>query len=71
MATNAEIIATIKTQTLARIQEITAQPKPNYTIDGQSVRWADYLKQLWEVVANCDAQLSAESPEEVITRGYT
>ncbi len=46
MSSNAEQIATIKSQTLARIAEITAQPKPTYQIDGQLVAWGDYLTQL-------------------------
>jgi hypothetical protein len=28
------------------IKEITANPKPNYTVDGQTVNWADYLDTL-------------------------
>ena len=43
MPTNAEQIATIKSQTLARMAEITAQPKPTYQIDGQLVAWGNYL----------------------------
>ena len=51
MATDLEQIATIKSQSLARIAEITAAPKPSYDIDGQKVQWAEYLKQLQDVVA--------------------
>lgn len=71
MPTNAEQIATIKTQTLALIASITAQPKPNYSINGQSVSWGEYLKQLQETVAWCDAQLSSEEPFEIQTEAYT
>jgi len=45
MATDLE---TALTQINTRILEITASPKPNYTVDGQSVKWGDYLKQLLE-----------------------
>lgn len=61
----------IKTQTLARIVEITAEQKPTYNIDGQSVSWTSYLKQLQETVAWCDQQLSSEDPFEVHTQSYT
>lgn len=71
MATDAEQIATIKTQTLQRIVDITAQPKPNYNIDGQDIKWADYLKQLQDVVAWCDGQLNAAEPFEERSYGYT
>jgi hypothetical protein len=30
----------------AIIVEITANPKPNYTVDGQTVNWGDYLDTL-------------------------
>jgi hypothetical protein len=33
---------------LVLIEEITAAPKPSYTIDGQTFKWAEYLKQLQE-----------------------
>lgn len=68
---NATTIATIKSQTLAVIAEITAQPKPTYQIDGQMIAWAGYLAQLQETVDWCNAQLAAETPIEVQSRGYT
>jgi hypothetical protein len=67
---NREQIETIKTQTLARIAEITAQPKPTYQIDGQLVAWGDYLHQLQATVEWCNAQLAAESPIEVHSQGF-
>lgn len=33
---------------LTLIEEITTDPKPSYSIDGQKVDWAQYLKQLQE-----------------------
>lgn len=69
--TDAENIALIKSQTLARIVEITAAPKPSYSIDGQSVSWNEYLAQLKETVAWCDAQAGTVEPFEVQSQGYT
>jgi hypothetical protein len=71
MSSNAEQIAAIKSQTLARIAEITAQPKPTYEIDGQSVAWGDYLMQLQQTVDWCNANLASESPAEVRSQAYT
>lgn len=72
MATNAEQLATIKTQSLATIATITASPKPSYTIDGQTVSWTAYLKELRETVAWVDAQLvQAGGPYEIHSLGYT
>jgi len=71
MPSDIEQIALIKTQTLARIAEITAEPKPTYQIDGQTVDWSDYLKQLQKTADWCDSQLAAQSPVEVQSLGYT
>ena len=62
-------LKTIRSQTLARIAEITAEPKPSYTIDGQSVSWNDYLKTLRETVSWCDRMLNAENPGCEISQG--
>ena len=52
------------------IADMTANPKPSYSIDGQTVQWSDYLKQLRLTVEWCDQQI-AQSTEgiEVITVG--
>jgi hypothetical protein len=71
MPSDIEQITLIKTQTLARIAEITAQPKPTYQIDGQTVNWGDYLRQLQQTVVWCDAQLAARAPVEVRSQGFT
>jgi len=71
MPSDAQQIATIKTQTLARMAEITAQPKPTYNIDGQMIAWADYLKQLQRTVDWCNEKLAGEEPFEFHSRGYT
>lgn len=71
MSTDLEELAAIRSQTLARIAEITAQPKPTYNIDGQMVAWAEYLKQLQQTVDWCDQKLAAAEPFEFRSGGYT
>ncbi len=71
MPSDVEQIALIKSQTLARIAEITAEPKPTYNIDGQQVAWGDYLKQLQTTANWCDAQLAAQIPIEIRSQGIT
>ena len=66
-----EQLVKIKTQTLARIAEITAQPKPTYTIDGQNISWAEYLAQLQDTVDWCDRHFVAQQPFEARSQGYT
>ena len=71
MPSDAEQIATIKTQTLARIAEITAEPKPSYDIDGQKIAWGDYLGQLQKTVDWCNEKLAGEEPFEFRSQGYS
>ena len=71
MPSDAEQIATIKTQTLARIADITAEPKPNYHIDGQAVSWADYLEQLQRTIDWCNEKLAGEEPFEFQSQAVT
>ncbi len=68
---DADVIRTIKSQTLAVMADVTAKPKPTYSVDGQQVAWGDYLKQLERTVAWCDRQLAGDEPFEVHSTGYT
>jgi hypothetical protein len=68
---DATTITTIKSQTLALIAEITAQPKPTYQIDGQQVLWSDYLSRLQATVDWCNEKLAGESPCEIRSQGYS
>lgn len=71
MANDVEIMATIKSQTLQLIADITAAPKPTYHVDGQSVSWESYLARLQQTVDWCDAHLCGGEPFEFHTRGET
>jgi len=71
MPSDLEQIQAIKSQTLARIAELTAQPKPTYYLDGQSVSWNEYLKRLQATVGWCDRQLAGLEPIEVHSQGIT
>ena len=42
MASDAENIATIKSNLLAKLATESANPKPTYNIDGQQVDWNGY-----------------------------
>ena len=71
MPADLEQIQTIKSQALASIAEITANPKPSYTIDGQSVSWNAYLRHLRQTVDWCQRKLAAEQPVEVRSQATT
>ena len=46
MASQAELINIAMTNLSAKITEITADPKPTYSIDGQTVKHSQYLETL-------------------------
>jgi hypothetical protein len=71
MPSDLEQVQTIKSQTLAIIAELTANPKPTYYIDGQSVSWNDYLRNLQATVDWCERKLAGEEPFEIRSRGTT
>jgi hypothetical protein len=71
MSSDAEQLRTIKAQALALIAELTAQPKPTYTVDGQEVAWGDYLARLRATVDWCQQKLAGEEPFEVHSQGTT
>ena len=64
-------IESIRSQTLAIMNEITKTPKPTYDLDGQSVSWETYLKQLRDTVSWCNAQLAADGAWEIRTQAGT
>ncbi len=71
MPTDLEHLRTIKSQTLALVAELTANPKPTYTLDGQTVSWNDYLASLQATVDWCERKLAGEEPFEIHSRGIT
>lgn len=48
MATVLENLQTSQSNLAKKIAEVTANPKPNYSVDGQSVSHADFLRMLME-----------------------
>ncbi len=71
MPTDAENIATIKSNALTVLADITANPKPSYNIDGQQVGWTEYQKMLMSQVEWADLQLNTTDPAEIHSVGYT
>jgi hypothetical protein len=67
----AETLATIKSNILARLEDITSQPKPNYSIDGQQVSWQSYFDSLMANLERINTQINASEPFEEVSRGRT
>ena len=68
MNSDIQTLQNIRLQTLQQIEDILQQPKPSYSIDGQSVQWEAYLKRLQSTVDWCDQKLSRFQPVEFITQ---
>lgn len=54
------------------ILNLTANPKPSYSINGQSVQWGEYFKQLTSARQDIANQLVlAQGPGEDVWEGVT
>ncbi len=71
MPTDAEQLATIKSQVLANLVAITTTPKPSYNIDGQQVGWNEYHKMLVEQLKNINELIGVDTPFELHHQGFT
>ncbi|TWT46490.1 hypothetical protein [Botrimarina hoheduenensis] len=67
--TDREQIEAIKQLTLGQIQEVRANTKPTYWIDGQRVHWEQYVESLQRTVDWCDQKLNDDDPYELVTSG--
>ena len=71
MPSDLEQLRIIYSQTLAIIAQLTSDPKPSYTVDGQAVSWSDYLAKLQETVDWCEKKLAGQEPFEIHSQGAT
>lgn len=69
--TDQEQIQLIRQQTLTQLIDLRANPKPSYTIDGQTVSWSEYAGALQRTIDWCDGKLLALEPFEFQTRAVT
>ncbi len=71
MPSDVEQLETIRSQALAQLIDLRANPKPSYSIDGQQVSWESYGESLQRTIDWCDARLAGREPLEIHTRGVT
>ena len=71
MSSDTEQITLIRTQTLAQLESLRAEPKPSYSIDGQSISWTDYADSLQRTIDWCDRKLLDCDPFEFKSEGTT
>jgi hypothetical protein len=65
----ATTLTTIKSNILAQLEDLSANPKPNYSIDGQQVSWQSHFDSLMMSLDRINAQINASDPYEIVSRG--
>ena len=63
-------LKTARDQIATQIRDISLNPKPSYTIDGQTVSWTQHLNMLIEKLKPLDIAINAAEPYEVQSVGY-
>ena len=66
-----EQIQAIRSQSLSQLDDLRANPKPTYWLDGQRVHWQQYAESLQTTVDWCDQKLVGDQPFEVRSQGVT
>ena len=62
---------TARENVAAQLATLTAEPKPSYSIDGQSVSWQALFDSYVAQLAQLDARIAAADPYEFTSRGVT
>ena len=71
MSSEVEQIASIRSLTLAQLEQLRADPKPTYSLDGQRVSWTEYIESLQQTIDWCDQKLAGYEPFECRSQGTT
>jgi hypothetical protein len=58
-------------QIAQNLADMTANPKPNYKIDGQVVSWQGLFDSYLSQLEKLNAQIAAADPFEIHSRGFT
>jgi hypothetical protein len=69
VATFLENLSTARDNIAANLAAMTADPKPNYTIDGQSVSWQSLFDSYLQQLEKLNAQIAAADPFEIHSQG--
>jgi hypothetical protein len=70
MATDLELLTTIRTNLLTKLSTESANPKVSYSLDGQTVNYDAWYAAMWAQLEQVNKQLAAcEGPWEVSTEG--
>ena len=65
MPTDLENLRSIKSQLIAALADLTANPKPTYSVNGQSFSWSEHRAGLMQQLTEVNGLIQAESPYEL------
>jgi hypothetical protein len=78
MPSEREMLAEIRANILARLNEMTRDPKPDYAIDGERYAWGDLFEKyatekraIEDRLKELEREEAGADPFEFQTRGYT
>lgn len=70
MPTRAENLETVLDNLAQQLADISANPKPSYSVGGQSVSWTEYFRMLTEQMKAVREQIQQEgAPFQVVHQG--
>ncbi len=70
--TGSATLVTVHNQVAALLVEITADPKPSYSVDGESYSWNEYFGMLTDRLELLERAIQRlDGPWEVVSRGIT
>jgi len=75
MSTHITDLTTARDRAATRLKEVLANPKPSYSVNGQTIQWSAYCNMLTETIDRCNRLIAAGdndgAPFEIISQGIT
>lgn len=57
---NTDDLTTARNNYIAQLKDISVNPKPTYTVDGQTFKWTEYQKFLTEQIKTLEGLIASE-----------
>lgn len=70
MAYDLATLTQIRDNYVAQKLELSANYKPDYSVDGQTVSWVNYMKYLDEQIEKTNREINAFAGGEVVSFGF-
>jgi hypothetical protein len=65
----ADNLITTRDQIAERLVEMTASPKPSYSVHGHTYHWGEYFELLTKQLEQVNRLIAQGSPVEIVTQG--